>query len=103
MTDLPTVMDDREAIASRISRRRYLPVPLGSETVVRIEALIAQANRAGGLALSLAADRPELFGGFRKTYGLLVGVQNFIVLAGLKTIPTPRKNAVSTGRESSLN
>ncbi|MDP3131241.1 MAG: nitroreductase family protein, partial [Bacillota bacterium] len=80
-------IDDVQAIAARISRRRYLPVPLSPETLARIEGLIEAANRKGGLAFSLAAERPELFGGFRKTYGLLSGVRNFIVLAGLESDP----------------
>jgi len=75
-------MDDREAIASRISRRSYSPVPLAFDTIAWIDGLIAQTNRIGGLGLALVTDRPDLFGGFRKTYGLLTGVRNFIVLAG---------------------
>ncbi len=86
MTD-PVVMGDREAIAARISRRSYLPVPLDSDQIASIEVLVAEANSAGGLALALVADRPDLFGGFRKTYGLLTGVRNFLVLAGPEDDP----------------
>ncbi|MFA5007201.1 MAG: nitroreductase family protein [Candidatus Izemoplasmatales bacterium] len=80
-------MDDREAIFARISRRSYRPDPLDAATDAKICDLVAAADRDGGLFLAYVKDRPDLFGGIRKTYGLLSGVRNFIVLAGAESDP----------------
>jgi nitroreductase len=72
-----------EAAKIRRSRRTYNRQPLGDDRRDSIQTLVATINAESGLSIQAVFDRPEWFGGFLKTYGLLSGVQHFLVMAGL--------------------
>jgi hypothetical protein len=44
--------------------------------------MVETVNAQSGLSIQAVFDRPEWFGGFLKTYGLLSGVRHFLVMAG---------------------
>jgi len=75
-------MNDIEAIRARISRRTFDTNPLTQVQRAGLSDAIAEANRQGALSCRLVTDRPDLFGGFSKTYGLFQGVRHFVILAG---------------------
>lgn len=76
------------AMKKRCSRRKYKDVPINFEYVKQLENSIALYNRKSGLNMKLViGNGGELFNGFRKSYGLFVGVQNYIAMIGSKTLP----------------
>jgi hypothetical protein len=76
-----------EAVHQRRSRRTYLAKPLEAEIQRTIAEMVDLHNRQSGLFVQAVFDRPEWFGGFWKTYGLLSGVRHFLVLSGRKDDP----------------
>ena len=65
------------AIKKRCSRRKYTNRPIDSKYVQQLEDSIALYNKESGLNIKLViGSGAELFNGFRKSYGLFVGVQN---------------------------
>lgn len=76
-----------DAVHLRRSRRTYLANPLSEELKRTIIDQVAVHNRQSGLFVQAVFDRPEWFGGFWKTYGLLSGVRHFLVMAGKSTEP----------------
>ncbi|RRD94249.1 nitroreductase [Clostridiales bacterium COT073_COT-073] len=76
------------AIYQRCSRRKYINRPIQSTEVQALEAAICKYNESSGLKIQLILEKgEELFGGFRKSYGLLSGVKNYIALVGSKNDP----------------
>ena len=54
----------------------------------QLEDIIALFNKESGLNIKLViGSGAELFNGFRKSYGLFVGVQNYIAMIGNKDLP----------------
>ena len=54
----------------------------------QLEDSIALYNKESGLNIKLViGSGAELFNGFRKSYGLFVGVQNYIAMIGSKDLP----------------
>lgn len=76
------------AIKKRCSRRKYTNRPIDSKYVQQLEDSIALYNKESGLNIKLViGSGAELFNGFRKSYGLFVGVQNYIAMIGSKDLP----------------
>jgi len=76
------------AMKKRCSRRKYTNRPIDSKYVQQLEDSIALHNKESGLNIKLViGSGAELFSGFRKSYGLFVGVQNYIAMIGSKTLP----------------
>ena len=76
------------AIKKRCSRRKYTNRPIDSKYVQQLEDSIALYNKESGLNIKLViGSGAELFNGFRKSYGLFVGVRNYIAMIGGKDLP----------------
>jgi hypothetical protein len=76
------------AMEKRCSRRKYEDVPISFKYVKQLENSIALYNRKSGLNMKLViGNGGELFNGFRKSYGLFVGVQNYIAMIGRDDLP----------------
>ncbi|WP_329888108.1 nitroreductase family protein [Pseudoramibacter sp. HA2172] len=76
------------AMKKRCSRRKYTDRPIDSKCVKKLEDRIALCNRESGLNMKLViGNGGKLFDGFRKSYGLFVGVQDYIAMIGSKTLP----------------
>jgi hypothetical protein len=76
-----------QAIAVRKSRRTYNDIPLSDHEVQVLTNFIEAYNIQASLSFQLIINQPELFGGFIKSYGMLSGVRNFIVVAGPSNDP----------------
>ena len=75
------------AIKKRCSRRKYIDRSIDSKYVKELEDSIALYNRESGLNMKLIiGNGGKLFDGFHKSYGLFVGVQNYIAMIGSKTL-----------------
>lgn len=71
------------AMKKRCSRRKYTNRLIEPRDVEQIEDNIASYNKESGLNIKLVTEKgSELFKGFRKSYGLFVGVQNYIAMIG---------------------
>ncbi len=76
------------AMKKRCSRRKYIDRPVEPKYVQLLEDSIALCNKESGLNIKLViGSGEELFNGFRKSYGLFVGVQNYIAMIGSKELP----------------
>lgn len=65
-----------QEMQSRISRRRYLPEPLGTSDCDALNRFVEQINRKSGLHISLICGRNDVFAGH------LSGAHDFLLLAG---------------------
>ena len=79
-----TVAALREAITTRRSRRKYLPEPLETSAVDKLQGLITEYNNTKALDIRLVLDNGDAFAGFRRNYGMFSGVRNYIGLIGNK-------------------
>ncbi|MCL2514103.1 MAG: nitroreductase [Oscillospiraceae bacterium] len=80
-------MNMLEAIDQRCSRRAYLDKLIGNKEKKLLDEKIAELNAESGLSIALVENCAEAFAGFRKSYGLLKGVNNCFALKGDKNIP----------------
>lgn len=71
-----------EAVLTRISIRAYLPDPIDPDQRRQLEKTITQCNEASGLRIRLVCGDPAPFAGLGKSYGMLTGVQNYLLFAG---------------------
>lgn len=78
-------MSFKEAIETRISRRKYLPTPIKTAFTEQINRLIKEYNQKENLNIQLVTDNGDAFNNLKKSYGLLSGVQNYIALVGKKS------------------
>ncbi len=69
-----------QAIETRVSRRKYIPLPLTTEFTEVLDTRIERYNRAAGLHMQLIVDNDSAFRSARKSYGLFSGVCNYIAL-----------------------
>lgn len=76
-----------EAIDIRCSRRKYLRTPISAENVSRLQQSIDRYNQEAGLRFQLILNNGEAFKGFKKSYGLLTGVENYLALVGSQKDP----------------
>ena len=75
------------AMKKRCSRRKYINRTIDPKYVKQLEDNIALYNKESGLNMKLIiGNGGKLFDGFRKSYGLFVGVQNYIAMIGSKTL-----------------
>lgn len=75
-------MDYLTAIDRRCSRRRYLDIPIEKELVRSLNMRIAEYNEESGLHMQLVLNDSRAFEGFKVSYGIFKGVQNYIALIG---------------------
>ncbi len=75
-------MDYLSAIARRCSRRKYTPQALPPEVVEALQASIDRYNRMSGLSIQIVTQNGDAFEGFRKSYGMFVGVRNYFAMIG---------------------
>ncbi len=76
-------MDDiLSAIDKRRSRRKYLPAPPEPLAVKTLQTFIDELNSRESLKMRLILNNGDAFNGFSKSYGMLSGVQNYILLIG---------------------
>lgn len=73
-----------EAIDIRKSRRTYLPTAMSENQIAHLQNLIEQYNSESGLHIQLLTDATHAFDGFKKSYGMLKGVQSCLALIGNK-------------------
>ena len=83
-----------EAIDVRVSRRRYIDVPVDAKVTQKIEDLIAKYKKEGDVDCRLIIDNGDAFSGFRKNHGLLSGVKNYV---GLIDNPAKENGREKTG------
>ena len=79
-------MTIQEAIDVRHSVRVYKKLPLVEEIVKLLEEKIAKLNEEGQLHMQLVLNEPKAFQGTIAKYGRFRGVNNYVVVAGKKTI-----------------
>lgn len=73
-----------EAIDIRKSRRTFLPTAMSENQITHLQSLIKQYNAESGLHIQLLRDATQAFDGFKKSYGMLKGVQSCLALIGNK-------------------
>jgi len=66
-----------EAIEARRSRRKYLGTPIDSGAVSTLRELAAEYSAAGNARMELVLNDGEAFRGFRKSYGMFSGVNDY--------------------------
>ena len=71
-----------EAIETRRSRRKYLPIALDSASAKTLQKLISDITGKEQLKMQLIIDDGNAFDGFKKSYGMFSGVRNYIALVG---------------------
>ncbi|MBR4014619.1 MAG: nitroreductase [Anaerotignum sp.] len=75
--------DYLSAIQRRCSRRKYTASPIEEEKAEALHKSSASYNETSGLNMKLILGTGgELFDGFKRSYGLFVGVKNYIALIG---------------------
>jgi nitroreductase len=78
------MMDLKDAIEIRRSRRKYIPTSLKSSDLDSLLSLISELNTTGQVKMRLILDNGDAFNGFRKSYGMLSGVRSYVALIGRK-------------------
>ena len=68
------------AIDKRQSRRKYIAKPLELDTVEILQGIIDTFHKTENVKMQLVLNNGDAFNNFRKSYGLLAGVQNYIAL-----------------------
>ena len=77
-------MDIMEIMQNRHSVRQYKDAAIEEDKREQINALIAEANAASGLAIQAFYDEPKCFDSFMAHYGKFVNVKNYIAIVGSK-------------------
>jgi hypothetical protein len=77
MTDLLNLLN---AIDLRRSRRKYLPALMKQADVEMLSSFISDFNAKEQAKMRLVLDNGDAFNGFRKSYGMLSGVKNYVAL-----------------------
>ena len=77
-------MNLTQAIEARRSRRRYLGTPIDLGIVSKLRELAAEYGRTGNIRMELVTDNGEAFNGFRKSYGMFSGVNDYLGLVANK-------------------
>lgn len=75
-------MDDIAAVNRRCSRRKYTDRKIDESIIEQLMASIKKYNSESGLHMQLITGSGEAFDGFRKSYGMFSGVQNYLALVG---------------------
>ena len=66
----------KEAMYKRHSRRSYLREKLRDEDAAFLKERIHMYNQKHGLHMKLVCGHPEIFKGFRNSYGMFHNVEN---------------------------
>lgn len=77
-------MDIMEIMQNRHSVRQYKDAAIEEDKREQINALIAEANAASGLAIQAFYDESKCFDSFMAHYGKFVNVKNYIAIVGSK-------------------
>lgn len=75
----------QEAVEARHSVRAYTDRPLSDEFIGVLNNKIAELNDESGLHIQLVCNEPKAFSGIIAKYGKFRCVQNYIVMAGVKS------------------
>lgn len=75
----------QEAIRARHSVRTYLPKPLSSEVVAKLQSEIDKCNEEGHLHIQLVLNEPKAFQSRLAKYGKFSGVTNYLMMIGRKS------------------
>ena len=76
------ILNDYEAIQSRISRRNFTSQKIGDDLIEHFKERIIEFNHDSGLTISFLEDGSKAFNGITKSYGMFKGVRSLIVLKG---------------------
>ena len=76
-----------QAADARRSRRKYLDRPIAQDMQEKLQAFAREYGEQGGLRIELVFDNGTAFAGFRKSYGLLTGVQHYAGLIAKRGCP----------------
>lgn len=80
-------MNHLEAIAARISRRKYSNETLKAEEILKFDTWIEAINQKSDLSIALLPDGSQAFNGLSKSYGMFSGVRSLLVLKGKANDP----------------
>lgn len=80
-------MNLKRAIEKRESRRTYINMPVAPIILEKLQNAAWECNKSGKLNIQIITEDGEAFEQFKKSYGLLSGVKNYIALAGKKEDP----------------
>lgn len=80
------LVDYREAIEARISRRTYTNEPIAPEKIAYLQSKILACNSEGGLTISWLEDGSKAFSAL-KSYGMFKNVGSIMVMKGPETTP----------------
>lgn len=79
-----THMTLAEAIEARHSVRKYIRKPLSADIIQTLQKEIGECNKLGHLNIQLITNEPKAFSGMM-SYGVFTGVENYLVMAGMKS------------------
>jgi nitroreductase len=77
-----------QAIEERRSRRKYSNTPIDFTIVSKLKRLINEYSKQAGLRIELVLNNGKAFNGFRKSYGMFSGVNDYIGLIADKSDKT---------------
>lgn len=80
-------MNLKKAMEIRTSSRHYLGQPVAREQAEKLFALARELSSASGLNFHVVLESGEPFRGIRRSYGLLSGVRNYLLIAGKPGMP----------------
>ena len=73
-------MTIEEAIEIRRSRRKYLNKPIEPHIAAKLRGLADEYSKTSGIRIELVFNNGTAFNGFRKSYGMFSGVNDYAVL-----------------------
>lgn len=80
-------MNNLEAIAARVSRRKYANQVLSPSEIAQFTTWIEAINTESQLSIALITDGSQAFNGLSKSYGMFSGVRSLILLKGSANDP----------------
>lgn len=78
-------MEILDIMRQRHSVRRYIDKPLEEDIIVNLTNEINLCNQESGLHIQLVINETEAFQGLMPHYGKFQGVQNYLLMIGVKT------------------
>lgn len=75
-------MDALKLMEERHSVRNYLNKPVPEDIVKKLEEKVKEVNQKSGLGFKIVFNEPDAFGKVILNYGVLKGVENYIICAG---------------------
>lgn len=77
-------MDLLTAVKNRHAVRSYLNKEIESDIRTKLENVVDECNREGGLHIQIVWDEPKAFDSFMAHYGKFSGVKSYVALIGKK-------------------